>query len=123
MKVLTSLSAVVLMSGATFGIAYAQQLPLPQLAPPEAQAQAESQPLAGDLVFSSEGEEIGTIEEVMINADESVEVIISVGQFLGFGGKLVAVPESALTARLDGGFSVSYTGEQLESMPAYEREI
>jgi sporulation protein YlmC with PRC-barrel domain len=66
------------------------------------------------------GDEIGSVQDLIIGSDNRVaNILISTGEFLGLGGKLVAIPYRPL------GFSfygVRYdiTEEQLDSLPEYK---
>jgi hypothetical protein len=71
----------------------------------------------GEPVYNEAGEEIGSVESVSVGADGSQLAIVSVGEFLGLGGKQVAISGGDLSARADGGYSVSYTEEELEALP------
>ena len=57
--------------------------------------------LAGDQVQNSAGEDLGKVDEIMIDipAGKVAYAVLSFGGFLGMGNKLFAVPWSAL--RLD----------------------
>jgi hypothetical protein len=49
-------------------------------------------------VFSSDGSKMGTVQSVSAAPDGSVKAILfKTGGFLGFGGKMVAVPEGRFT--------------------------
>jgi sporulation protein YlmC with PRC-barrel domain len=54
--------------------------------------------IIGDKVQNNDGEELGKIDNLMINVDNgNVEyVVVEFGSFLGIGGKLFAVPFSEL---------------------------
>src|SRR5512133_3088708 len=54
--------------------------------------------LAGDQVQNSAGEDLGKVDEIMIDipAGKVAYAVLSFGGFLGMGNKLFAVPWSAL---------------------------
>ena len=56
--------------------------------------------LAGDQVQNSAGEDLGKVDEIMIDipAGKVAYAVLSFGGFLGMGNKLFAVPWSALRA-------------------------
>ena len=134
MRSLTTLVAVAALS--VGGVAVAQETapaepapapeaaeeaaPAAEAAAPALEAEAEVAIMTGESVYNLEGEEIGEIEEVTAGADGTQSAIISVGEFLGLGGKQVMIPASELSARAEGGYTVNYTQEQLEQMPEHE---
>jgi len=63
--------------------------------------------LKGDKVVNYKGEDMGTIEEIMIDLDRGrvAYAVLSFGGFLGLGDKLFAIPWQA--------FSVDTTNKQL----------
>lgn len=81
--------------------------------------------LSGYLVRNRDNEDVGSIEELMVDPDEGrvAYAVLSFGGFLGFGGRLHAVPWSALT--LDAEERVFYLNvdkNTLESAPAFYEE-
>lgn len=56
-----------------------------------------SSKLVGATVYNSQGDNIGTIDDVLLGSNGKIShVSISVGGFLGVGSKMVAVPFSKL---------------------------
>jgi sporulation protein YlmC with PRC-barrel domain len=55
--------------------------------------------LDSDRVFSSDGEEVGKIKEIMLDVQEGriAYAVMTSGGFLGLGNKLLAIPWSSLT--------------------------
>ena len=81
--------------------------------------------LVGDRVVNLAGEDIGRIEELMLDVTTGrvAYAVLSFGGFLGIGNKLFALPWSAIT--VDEGkkrFVVNVTREQLERMPGFDKE-
>lgn len=79
--------------------------------------------MIGQDVVNHEGDEVGTIENLLITDTDNVEyAIISVGGFLGIGEKLVAVPKINLQLNKDKGNILlkNVTKEQLESAPEFD---
>lgn len=81
--------------------------------------------LVHDPVVNLAGEDIGRIEELMVDVTTGrvAYAVLSFGGFLGIGGKLFALPWSALT--VDEGhkrFVVNVTREQLEQMPGFDKD-
>lgn len=78
--------------------------------------------LIGQSVVNQNGEEVGELADIVLNAnDQAVLAVISVGGFLGFGAKNVAVPFEQLQPSGDESILMSTaTEEQLKSLPDYE---
>ena len=75
----------------------------------------------GTAVYNVSGQNIGTIEDVMLDkmSNGIMFAIIGFGGFLGMGEKYHAVPWSVLDYDEDrGGYVVPFTKEQLEAAPA-----
>lgn len=90
------------------------------------QSELSADRLLGADVYDMAGDNIGTVDDVIIGDDERVsEVIVDVGGFLGMGAHTVALPLD--TAQIgwheeedEVRVQVSMTAEQLEEMPEYE---
>jgi len=81
--------------------------------------------LAGDRVRNSAGEDLGKVEEIMIDlaSGRVAYVVLSFGGFLGIGDKLFAVPWSAL--RIDEGehqFVLDVDRHTLENAPGFDKD-
>ena len=81
--------------------------------------------LVGDRVVNIAGQDIGRIEELMIDVTTGrvAYAVLSFGGFLGIGNKLFALPWSAVT--VDEGkkrFVVNVTRESLEKMPGFDKD-
>jgi sporulation protein YlmC with PRC-barrel domain len=77
----------------------------------------------GTNVYNTEGKNIGTIEDIMLEkmSNGIMFAVIGFGGFLGIGEKYHAVPWSMLDYDKDmGGYVVPLTREQLEAAPAYD---
>ena len=81
--------------------------------------------LVGDRVVNLAGEDIGRIEELMIDVTTGrvAYAVLSFGGFLGFGNKLFALPWSAITVdEVRKRFVVNVTRESLEKMPGFDKD-
>jgi sporulation protein YlmC with PRC-barrel domain len=80
--------------------------------------------LSGDRVRNNAGEDLGKIEEIMIDihGGRVAYAVLSFGGFLGMGNKLFAVPWHALTVDLDNHEFVLDVGrETLENAPGFDK--
>jgi sporulation protein YlmC with PRC-barrel domain len=81
--------------------------------------------LTNDKVVNLAGQDIGKIEELMIDVTTGrvAYAVLSFGGFLGIGNKLFALPWSALTVdESKKRFVVNVTRESLEQMPGFDKE-
>jgi sporulation protein YlmC with PRC-barrel domain len=81
--------------------------------------------LAGDRVRNTAGEDLGKVEEIMIDLSSGrvAYVVLSFGGFLGIGDKLFAVPWDAL--RVDEGeheFILDMDKQSLENAPGFDKD-
>ena len=67
----------------------------------------------GKPVYSSTDEQIGSIDEIILDMEGHQFAIVTVGDFLGLGGKQVLISSPNLSARPEGGFYVNYSAERL----------
>ncbi len=76
----------------------------------------------GTSVFNKTGDNIGSIEDVMLEKTSNgiMFAVIGFGGFLGIGEKYHAIPWSVLDYDPDqGGYVVPFTKEQLKAAPAH----
>ena len=78
--------------------------------------------LVGRSVANDKGERIGTIDDLVVGADEPrvMFAILQIGGFLGLGGHLVAVPYESL--RMDSSGKITLPGaskEELKRLPEF----
>lgn len=81
--------------------------------------------LAGDHVHNQAGEDLGAIEEIMLDIPTGriAYAVLSFGGFLGIGSKLFAVPWSAM--QIDEGehrFILNVDRKALENAPGFDRD-
>jgi hypothetical protein len=78
--------------------------------------------VVGQTVVSQDGEEIGTVVQV-VEGDTGMGqkmAIVEVGEFLGIGEKQVAIELDRLSLGADGQVRSDVTEDTLESMPEYD---
>lgn len=78
--------------------------------------------MIGKDVVNQEGEDVGSIDNMLITDTDNVQyAILSVGGFLGLGEKLVAVPTNNLQLNKDKGNVIlkDVTKEDLKSAPEF----
>ena len=87
----------------------------------QARAQVDAESLLGLAVVNAEGETIGEVDNVVIDADGQVRhVIVGVGGFLGIGEKNAALPWNGLVVAADGTSAmVPYSADQLTALPSH----
>ncbi|MGF1611195.1 MAG: PRC-barrel domain-containing protein [Kiloniellales bacterium] len=77
--------------------------------------------IIGQQVVNQQGEEIGEINDLVVDENNQPYAVIGIGGFLGIGERNVAVPVSNLEFGADqvvyNGFS---TAEEFETMPEYQ---
>ena len=81
--------------------------------------------LIHDRVVNLAGQDIGRIEELMIDVTTGrvAYAVLSFGGFMGIGGKLFALPWSAITVdETKRRFVVNATRESLENMPGFDKD-
>ena len=84
-----------------------------------------SSTLAGDRVRNGAGEDLGKIEEIMIDVPTGriAYAVLSFGGFLGMGDKLFAVPWDQLTLNEDEHeFILNVDKQVLEKAPGFDKE-
>lgn len=81
--------------------------------------------LIHDKVINFEGQDIGQIEELMIDVTTGrvAYAVLSFGGFLGIGNKYFALPWSAVTVdEVKKRFVVNATKQSLDHMPGFDKE-
>jgi len=76
--------------------------------------------LMGDRVINSKGEELGKLEEVMLDIDSGC--VVSFGGILGIGDKLFAIPWDAMRLDTDRkAFILDIDRQRLENAPGFDK--
>jgi sporulation protein YlmC with PRC-barrel domain len=81
--------------------------------------------LGGDSVVNSVGEDIGKIEEIMLDVPQGriAYAVLSFGGFLGIGNRLFAIPWQALELDpVNHRFVLDVPCERLESAPGFDKD-
>jgi len=81
--------------------------------------------IIGDKVVNPEGEQLGTLKELMIDLDGGhiAYAVLSFGGFLGMGDKLFTIPWEALTIDTDEhAFILEVDKEVLKNAPGFDKE-
>ncbi|MEZ4522153.1 MAG: PRC-barrel domain-containing protein [Thermomicrobiales bacterium] len=81
--------------------------------------------IIGDSVVNAAGEDLGKIEELMIDLDHNrvAYAVLSFGGFLGIGDKLFAVPmESLALDQPNHEFILDVDRETLEDAPGFDED-
>ena len=82
----------------------------------------------GQRVYSGGDENVGEINDLVMNAElDTVVAIIGVGGFLGIGEKDVAIPIDDITVTKDANnnmrLTIAASKEQLDAAPAFDRTV
>lgn len=81
--------------------------------------------LAGDRVRNTAGEDLGKIEEIMIDIPSGrvAYAVLSFGGFLGLGNKLFAIPWDAFTVdEAEKEFVLNVDRKALENAPGFDKD-
>ena len=79
-------------------------------------------PMIGLTIFSSDGSKLGTVQSLDAGPDGTVKAIrFKTGGFLGFGGKLVEVPEGKFTKSGDN-VRLGMTAEEVSKLPEVKNQ-
>lgn len=81
--------------------------------------------MIGDSVMNRAGEDLGKIEELMIDLDRGsvAYAVLSFGGFLGMGDKLFAIPFQALKLDADrSSFLLDVDKEKLKKAPGFDKD-
>jgi len=87
--------------------------------------QLSSSSLTGNEVRNAAGEDLGKIEDLMIDTEtgEVSYAVLSFGGFMGIGDKLFAVPLQAMRLDTDEeAFVLNESKERLENAPGFDKE-
>jgi sporulation protein YlmC with PRC-barrel domain len=77
--------------------------------------------LIGAPVYNEQEERIGSIDDLIISPDRSVSfAVVSVGGFLGLGGRLIAIPVEQLREEKDRLILPGATKEVLAKLPEFQ---
>jgi len=78
--------------------------------------------IIGSAVYNERNQKVGSIDDVVIGSDRSLNVVISIGGFLGLGAKTVRVPFDRLQFGATSDNHVVLPGatvDALNAMPEY----
>ena len=81
--------------------------------------------ICSDRVWNNAGEEVGSIEELMIdvNTGQVAYAVLSFGGFLGLGDKLFAIPWNALQLDISNKvFRLDVAKKSLENAPGFDKD-
>ena len=77
--------------------------------------------LIGAPVYNEQEERVGSIDDLIISPDRSVSfAVVSVGGFLGLGGRLIAIPVEQLREEKDRLILPGATKEALAKLPEFQ---
>ena len=88
----------------------------------QAQIPAEADRIVGKKIMSSQGDEVGEVNDVLVTGEGHVEaVLVEQGGTMGMGGKQVALQWNQIQIQGDQ-LTVSMSPDQLEQLPEYQAE-
>jgi ABC-type transport system substrate-binding protein len=88
---------------------------------PQSAAPAKN-PMIGLTIFSSDGNKLGSVQSVDAGPDGKAKAIrFKTGGFLGFGGKLVEVPEGKFTKSGDN-VQLGLTADEVSKLPEVKNQ-
>jgi len=77
--------------------------------------------IIGTPVYNEQGEKVGDIDDLIVTPDRTLSyAIVSVGGFLGLGGRLVAIPVEQIRAERDKLILPRATKEELKKVPEFQ---
>jgi sporulation protein YlmC with PRC-barrel domain len=126
MNVSVKLAAILAMMMPSIAFAQDAKSPIPgtpnlAVASVKAESGQRVSKIIGAAVYNGNSQQVGTIDDVILDDGEKASLaIISVGGFLGVGGKLVAEPYSALKLGSDGKMILPEgSKDALNKMPSF----
>lgn len=124
MKTMTRLSVPILAAAGLLAAASISTLPASAADNMQTTEEFRTSKLVGAKVYNNTDANIGSIEDIILKADGSMdEVVLSVGGFLGIGDKYVAVPFSDLKVTRSGSsvkITTNGTKDSLKALPDYK---
>jgi sporulation protein YlmC with PRC-barrel domain len=81
--------------------------------------------IIGNRVVNPEGEELGSIKDLMIDLDDEqiAYAVLSFGGFLGLGDKLFAIPLESLTFEAEDNTAIlDVDKEMLKNAPGFDKD-
>ena len=81
--------------------------------------------IKGDKIVNGEGEDLGKIEELMIDLQSGMigYAILSFGGFMGLGDKLFAIPWQALSLRVhEHAFAINVSNETFDKAEGFDKD-
>jgi hypothetical protein len=96
------------------------QVTPPNLPGKTATAPTTQKPSVGLAVISSDGSKLGSVERVAAGSDGKDAIHFKTGGFLGFGGKIVAIPAGKFTRSGDT-IKLSMTADEVSKLPEAPR--
>ncbi len=109
-------------SPATMTPAQDQQMTAPSQTAPDQTAPSQSSApqtadLSGQTIYSRSGRQIGTVSSMATDAQGQQVAVVSIGKYLGMGGKSVQFPVSSLSPKDGGGYTASLSAKEIKALP------
>ncbi len=84
--------------------------------PPRSAAASTQADLTGQMIYSEQGNTIGTVSSLTTDAQGQQQAVVGIEKFLGIGGKNVLLPVSSLQPRTGGGYTTSFTAADIKNL-------
>jgi hypothetical protein len=116
------IAVILLLACGAYTSAQAQTQQAPDRTVPGGAVIARAAAVIGMPVRNGKGERLGTVDDLLISANWQVDnVLVSVGGFLGVGGRVVSIPLKEFRISADALVLPSGRREQLEKLPVFDK--
>ena len=96
--------------------------PTPDRTVPGGPVITRAEAVIGLPVRNGKGERLGTVDDLLISANWQVDnVLVSIGGFLGVGGRVVSIPLQEFRITADALVLPALNRERLDKLPAFEK--
>ena len=94
-----------------------QTTPPSQTPPSQSSSTSQTADLTGQTIYNRSGRQIGTVSSMSADAQGQQVAVVSIGKYLGMGGKSVQFPVSSLSPKDGGGYTTSLSAKEIKALP------
>jgi hypothetical protein len=94
-----------------------QTTPTSQTTPSQSSAAPQTADLTGQTIYNRSGRQIGTVSSMSTDAQGQQVAVVSIGKYLGMGGKSVQFPVNLLSPKEGGGYTTSLNAKEIKALP------